>query len=68
VQRSEAHGGKPAGSIAWSEHVDAWKGYRDRFPSSAQRQDAARIAERHGFSYCELVEYLGREPTTWEPR
>jgi hypothetical protein len=27
-----------------------------------------RIAERGGFGYGELQLFLGREPTTWEPR
>lgn len=53
-----------AGSIAWSEHLKAWEGYARRF---GRDQSADRIAERGGFSFAEVVEYLGREPTTWGP-
>jgi proteasome lid subunit RPN8/RPN11 len=41
-------------------------GYAKRFPGSARDQDAERVAQRGGFSYNELVEYLGREPRTWK--
>ena len=53
------------GSIAWQEHEEAWTGYAKRFPGSARDQDAKRVAQRGGFSYNELVEYLGHAPTTW---
>lgn len=58
----------PAGTIAWSEHEQAWLGYRARFPYSGLRQDAERIAERGGFGYDEVTTFLGHEPTTWKPR
>ena len=54
-----------AGTIAWWEHQKAWEGYSKRFGTD---QSAERIAERHGFSYGELVKYLGHPPTTWVPR
>lgn len=53
------------GSIAWAEHLQAHAAYRAICGSS---QSADRIAERGGFSYGELVEFLGREPETWQPR
>jgi hypothetical protein len=56
---------KPPGTIAWSEHVEAWEGYARRYGTG---QSAERIAERCGFCFGELVEFLGREPSTWEPR
>lgn len=55
----------PAGTIAWREHEKAWRGYYKKWRSF---QSAERIAERGGFSYGELVEFLGHEPTTWRPR
>lgn len=56
---------KPPGTIAWSEHVEAWEEYARRY---GHDQSAERIAERHGFGWDELCELLGREPTTWRPR
>ena len=52
------------GTIAWSEHVEAWIAYAARY---GRGQSAERIAERGGFGYAELTEFLGREPTTWTP-
>ena len=52
------------GTITWEEHLRAWNGYAARYP----QQSAERVAERGGFSYGELVMFLGREPATWEPR
>lgn len=57
---------RPPGTISWPEHLEAWKGYDKRYPGG--HQDAARIAERGGFAYAELVLYFGREPSTWKPR
>lgn len=59
------HPEHPAGTISWEEHLEAWKGYNAKWRCG---QSAERIAERHGFGYSELVELLGREPTTWRPR
>lgn len=50
------------GTIAWSEHMEAWEIYAARH---GRDQSAERIAERHGFSYEELKLFLGRCPTTW---
>jgi hypothetical protein len=63
----EEHGRqpKPAGTVAWAEHVEAWEAYAKRYGKS---QSAERMAERHGFSYGELLMFLGREPETWRPR
>jgi hypothetical protein len=67
VQREQARGGRARGTITWSEHEAAWVGYARAFPGSARDQDAARIAERGGFGYEELADYLGHEPDTWRP-
>ncbi len=56
------------GTISWAEHELAWEGYRRKFPSSASAQDAERIAQRNGFSFNELIMFLGKEPNTWTPR
>lgn len=56
---------RPAGTISWDEHLRAWDGYASRFGGD---QSAERLAERGGFSYGELVMFLGHEPETWEPR
>lgn len=52
----------PRGTVAWTEHVEAWEAYHRRYPE----QDAERIAQRGGFSYHELIEFLGHAPTTWQ--
>ena len=54
--------GRSPGTISWAEHEEAWLGYAEKFGSS---QSAERIAERGGFSYEELVMFLGHEPKTW---
>ena len=58
-------GARPAGTIAWWEHVRAWEEYHRRF---ANNQSAERIAERMGFGYEELIAFLGHEPMTWRPQ
>lgn len=55
----------PPGTITWSEHERAWQAYDRKWRSG---QSAQRIAERGGFAYEELVEFLGRDPETWEAR
>lgn len=59
---------KPAGTVAWSEHCEAWLGYERTYPGSARDQDAERINQRGGFGYYEMTDYMGHEPTTWAPR
>ncbi len=58
-------GARGAGTIAWAEHLLAYAAYAARYGRS---QSAERLAERGGFGYGELLELLGHEPTTWEPR
>lgn len=68
VQREHApsrHGEKAAGTIDWAEHLKAYEGYAAQYGSS---QSAERLAERGGFGYGELVEFLGRDPETWVAR
>jgi hypothetical protein len=60
--RERKHG---PGTISWEEHERAWAAYARVYGRS---QSAQRIAERGGFCYAELVEFLGHEPQTWEPR
>lgn len=57
----EPHG---AGTIAWAEHEEAWAAYGARY-GLGRTVPAERIAERGGFGYGELVDFLHREPTTW---
>lgn len=59
IQKSN---GKPAGTIDWAEHVEAWRAYNQRYTN---RQTAERIAERAGFGYGEIATLLGHEPLTW---
>ena len=54
--------GKPSGSIEWWEHEAAWAVYAARY---GEDQSPQRIHERQGFSYRELTDFLGHEPTTW---
>lgn len=57
--------GRTAGTIAWSEHLEAWSRYAAKY---GREQSAERMAERGGFDYRELQDFLGRNPTTWSPR
>ena len=68
VQASRAFDGYPGhagGTVSWQEHLLAWSVYNAQF---ANQQSADCIAMRGGFSWQELLDYLGHEPTTWEPR
>lgn len=68
VQASTGRGTKPgavAGTVSWEEHELAWRSYRRRYGTS---QSARSIADRGGFDWYELVDYLAREPLTWRPR
>lgn len=56
-------GGKPPGTIAWSEHMEIWEAYSRRWPG----QSAERIAERGGFGHEEVRYLLGREAVTFVP-
>ena len=56
--------GPPGGSVAWSEHVEAWKTYHEQHPG----QSADRIAERGGFGWEEFKMFAGHYPTTWSER
>lgn len=60
----QAQHDKPAGTIAWSEHVLIWEMYAKKNGA----QTAERIAERGGFGYSEACNLLGRDLETWEPR
>ncbi len=52
------------GTIDWTEHERAWAIYAARY---GRDQSAQRIHARGGFSYGELVTFLGYEPKTWAP-
>lgn len=56
---------KPPGTISWDEHEEAWRAYDAKYHSG---QSAERIAERGGFAYAELVEFLSWPPKTWRKR
>ena len=53
---------RPAGTIAWDEHMRAWRAYERKWRCG---QTAERIAERGGFCRDELTEFLGGEPQTF---
>jgi len=53
---------KPPGTISLEEHERAWQEYARRY---GRIQSAERIAERGGFSWLELCDLLGGEPSTW---
>lgn len=65
VQGDHGPRARAAGSITWAEHLEAYAAYAARF---GHGQSASRLAERGGFSYGELIEFLGHEPTTWRVR
>lgn len=54
---------KPPGTVAWSEHIEAWDEYARRGHGD---QSALRVHERGGFGYHEITALLGHEPATWE--
>lgn len=58
--------GRQAGTVAWAEHAEAYRGYAGLYGTSYQT--AEQVAERGGFGYRELAKYLGHAPETWEPR
>lgn len=62
--QADSQAGTGPGSISWAEHLEAWSKYAARY-GTAQSPD--RIAERAGFSFGEIKEYLGRDPSTWRP-
>lgn len=62
---SRAKDARPPGTITWTEHERAWQAYDRKYHGG---QSAERIAKRGGFGYAELVEFLGRDPETWEAR
>lgn len=55
---------RPAGTISWKEHLEAYEGYALRY---GRDQTADRIAQSQGFSYFQLSEFLGHQPVTWQP-
>lgn len=60
---AKGQSGHGPGTIAWWEHEQAWESYASRYGRS---QSAERLAERAGFCYLELVDFLGHAPTTWK--
>ena len=64
-QRKQGEPGYGDGTISWEEHLLAYGAYAVR---NGRSQSAERLAERGGFGWFELVEYLGREPASWAPR
>jgi hypothetical protein len=56
-------GRTPNGTIAWSEHLEAFERYAEQH---GRDQSVERIAERGGFGVNELRTLLGREPSTFE--
>ena len=60
----QAEADKPAGTIAWTEHEEAWAIYAAKY---GRGQSAERIHERGGFGYRELTKLLSRPPATWAP-
>lgn len=64
LERRAPVNGEPFGTISWAEHVEASAAYRDRFRNE---QTAERIAERGGYGWQELQDFLGHKPKTWLP-
>lgn len=55
-----AGGGRPDGTVAWREHLAAWKRDQERSPTSTAPEDCA-------FSYQVIAELLRHRPMTWRP-
>jgi len=62
IQREDS---VPSGTIAWSEHIEAYVAYVKKYGNN---QSAERLAERGGFGFFEITNLLGHEPKTWRPR
>ncbi len=62
--RNATDPGAVPGTISWAEHEEAYREYARRYGTS---QSAERLAERAGFGWFELCEFLGHEPRTWKP-
>ena len=56
------------GTVAWSEHNEAWEAYSSHFGSGNAPNSALIIAERGGFLFDQLQHLLGRNPRTWEAK
>ena len=52
------------GSIAWSEHLEIWEVYAQKYGRS---QSAERLAQRGGFGFYEIEFITGKLPKTWKP-
>lgn len=65
VQAEHGTRRKPHGTISRAEAEEAYADYVKRYGYS---QSFERLHERGGFGYYELVDHLGHEPRTWEPR
>lgn len=63
LQRGD-HSKKPAGTIAWSEHLEGAAAYALRWGG----QDAETLAARGGLGWDEFVMLTGHQPTTWRTR
>lgn len=63
------HDGKPAGTVSWDEHVQAWEAFNDWIYHGDRNTglSAEFINERGGFRYAELAGFLDHEPFTWKP-
>lgn len=63
VQGEYSEPRRASGTVAWSEHMEAYEAYAAKYGTG---QSAARLAERGGFGYREIADLLGHEPTTWK--
>lgn len=61
--REEGGGVHRPGSLSWDEYLEAHRGYVKRRGTLSSSPEL--VASRGGFSYLELVVYLGRKPATW---
>lgn len=65
VKLGKKLGGIRPGTISWAEHVEAWESYAAQ---TKRGETAEQVEKRGGFTFYELLDYLGHEPTTWRPR
>lgn len=63
IRRPEDAEAMPPGTIEWAEHLEAFEPYVQKFGGGGSPE---RIAERAGFSYGELLMFLGHHPRTWK--
>jgi hypothetical protein len=65
IQASWHEPRRASGTVSMAEAEAAYAVYAGRYGT---QQSLTRLGERGGFSYGEMIDLLGHEPTTWRVR